>query len=211
MVSHNPDRSSGHGGEATGSMDGCDMTEQFDLDSMRSPPDLVLLGGRDSLDAISDLGRADCARSGGHPLSFVYRRESNVTRAATRLARVKQRNPADVYNEKRRIVIAGFIKDPAEARKWLERYRSVLGPQGYAGLKAELDFFERFGNEFSLRPALDAGESVDFSGIIDGVMTSFDVTTNIDFKKLTKYEPLQSRVGTIRSQCLMAKTSSLST
>lgn len=112
---------------------------------------------------------------------------------AHRVAKAKAANPAAIYNEKRRIVLAGFLKNPHEARKWLDNYKADLGPRGYAGLKAELDFFERYEKELSLRPALDAGESADFSGNIDGQMVSFDVTTNIDYKNLAKYEPMQAR------------------
>jgi hypothetical protein len=87
------------------------------------------------------------------------------------------------------------MKDPAEARKWLEGYRDrhVLDARGYAGLKAELDFFERYEREFGLVPALDVGDSTDFSGTVDGTSRSFDVTTNLNFKNLAKYEPMQIR------------------
>jgi hypothetical protein len=112
-----------------------------------------------------------------------------------RIAKVKARNPIAIFNDTRRTVLSGFMKDSAEARKWLEGYRDrhVLDARGYAGLKAELEFFERYEREFGLVPALDIGDSTDFSGTQDGMSWSFDVTTNINFKNLAKYEPMQIR------------------
>lgn len=109
-----------------------------------------------------------------------------------RLMKAKQANPAAVYNEKRRIVFARYQKDPIEAKKWLEGYRNVLGPTGFTGLSAELEFFERYRRDFELVPALDVGDATDFAGVIDGVMYRIDVTTNLELKKLQSYEPLQA-------------------
>ncbi len=53
----------------------------------------------------------------------------------------KARNPAEVYNEKRQIIIAQMQKDSAVAKTWLDGYRNTLGPAGYAGLKAEVALF----------------------------------------------------------------------
>ncbi len=114
-----------------------------------------------------------------------------MNRITHRIAKAKARNPAEIYNEKRRIVITEFMKDPVEARKWLDGYRNTLGPKGYVGLKAELDFFEKYVDEFGLVPTLDAGNSTDFAGTVDNATRCFDVTTNIKFKKLGKYEPMQ--------------------
>jgi len=48
----------------------------------------------------------------------------------------KARNPAEIYNEKRRIIFAQMQKDPDVAKAWLDGYRDTLGPAGYAGLNA---------------------------------------------------------------------------
>src|SRR3990167_595906 len=109
-----------------------------------------------------------------------------------RFAGAKAANPAEIYNTKRRIILSRFGKDPAEARRWLEGYRKALGPKGYAGLDAELRFFETFRREMKLVPSLDVGDATDFAGSIDGRMHRIDVTTNLDFKRLETYEPLQA-------------------
>lgn len=103
----------------------------------------------------------------------------------------KARNPAEVYNEKRRIIMAQMQKDSAVAKTWLDGYRYTLGPAGYAGLKAEVDFFEQNCKPLNLVVAADIGDATDFVGVVDGVMHRIDVTTNIAFKRLTSYEPLQ--------------------
>lgn len=110
-----------------------------------------------------------------------------------RINQAKARNPAEVYNEKRRIIFSTHNKDPARARTYLETYRDALGAKGYAGLNAELTFFERFRSDLQLVPALDAGDATDFSAVIDGKMYRIDVTTNLDYKQLGSYEPLQAR------------------
>jgi len=103
----------------------------------------------------------------------------------------KARNPAEVYNEKRRIIMAQMQKDSAVAKAWLYGYRNMLGPAGYAGLKAEVAFFEQNRKPLNLVVAADIGDATDFVGVVDGVMHRIDVTTNIAFKRLASYEPLQ--------------------
>lgn len=103
----------------------------------------------------------------------------------------KARDPAEVYNEKRRIIFAQMHKDPTIAKTWLDSYRNTLGPRGYAGLKAEVAFFEQHRKDLNLAVAADIGDATDFVGVVDGVMHRIDVTTNIAFKRLTSYEPLQ--------------------
>jgi len=104
----------------------------------------------------------------------------------------KSKNPAQIYNEKRRIVMSKLVTDPATARQWLDGYKKTLGPQRYAGLKAELEFFERYRKEYQLTPALDVGDATDFTGEIDRKYHRIDVTTNVAFKKLGTYEPFQA-------------------
>lgn len=103
----------------------------------------------------------------------------------------KARDPAEVYNEKRRIIFAQMLKDPAVAKIWLDGYRKTLGPTGYAGLKAEVAFFEQHRKDLNLVVAADIGDATDFVGVVDGVIHRIDVTTNIAFKRLASYEPLQ--------------------
>lgn len=103
----------------------------------------------------------------------------------------RARNPAEIYNEKRRIIFAQMLKDPAVAKQWLETYRTTLGPRGYAGLAAEVAFFEQHSKDMNLVVTADIGDATDFVGVIDGQLHRIDVTTNVGFKRLAAYEPLQ--------------------
>lgn len=104
----------------------------------------------------------------------------------------RQRNPAQIYNDKRRIVMSKMMTDPAKAREWLDGYKNDLGSRGHAGLNAELEFFDRYRRDYQLTPALDVGDATDFTGEIDGRLHRIDVTANIDFKKLSTYERFQA-------------------
>lgn len=99
---------------------------------------------------------------------------------------------AENYNKIRRIIFS-TVHNPAKgftcAYDYLEGYRANLGPRGYLGLKAELDFYKRYSREFSLTVAGDMGEHADFSGSYDSSPTRFDVTTNITVKDFSDYEP----------------------
>jgi len=100
---------------------------------------------------------------------------------------------AENYNNIRRIIFS-TANNPAKgfqlAHEWLDStYKVKLGPKGYSGLKAELNFYQRHGQEFKLTVAGDMGEHADFSGMYGSSATRFDVTTNIDYKKFTEYEP----------------------
>jgi hypothetical protein len=109
-----------------------------------------------------------------------------------KIIQAKAKNPAEIYNEKRRIVFSTLNKDPAKARTYLDGYCKILGAKGYKGLDAELRFFEQYRGKLQLVPSLDAGDATDFSAVIDGRMHRIDVTTNLDYKKLAAYEPLQA-------------------
>ncbi len=102
-------------------------------------------------------------------------------------------NPAKIYSEKRKIVFSTFHKDPEKAYEYLMGYRKVLGPKGFAGLKAEFEFYKNYDSEFNLTLSLDAGDHTDFSGIVDNKPFRIDVTTNENFKKLSDYEPFQKK------------------
>lgn len=78
---------------------------------------------------------------------------------------------AETYNRIRRILFS-TVHNPqqgmAKAREYLERYKKRLGPNGYVGLKAELEFYERHRGDFALTVAADVGEHADFSGVLSG-------------------------------------------
>lgn len=103
----------------------------------------------------------------------------------------KAQNPVEIYTRTRRIIFAQMLKDPGEAKRWLEGYRQTLGPTGYVGLRTEVAFFEQHRSDFDLVLAADVGDATDFVGVIDGAMHRIDVTTNAAFKRLKSYEPLQ--------------------
>jgi len=89
---------------------------------------------------------------------------------------------AENYNNIRRIIFS-TANNPAKgfqlAHEWLDStYKVKLGPKGYSGLKAELNFYQRHGQEFKLTVAGDMGEHADFSGMYGSSATRFDVTTN---------------------------------
>ncbi len=76
------------------------------------------------------------------------------------------------------------------ANEWLEKtYKKQLSFPSYLGMKAELRFYEQCRREFHLTVAGDMGEHADFSGLYGREATRFDVTTNLDFKKFSDYEP----------------------
>lgn len=100
---------------------------------------------------------------------------------------------AATYNNIRRIIFS-TAHDPqrgfAVARHWLESsYRKQLGPLGFSGLMAELNFYERHRKEYFLTVAGDMGEHADFAGLYRGSAARFDVTTNLAFKRFKDYEP----------------------
>ncbi|MFY0572931.1 hypothetical protein ACN28E_55145 [Archangium lansingense] len=99
---------------------------------------------------------------------------------------------AETYNRIRRILFS-TVHNPqqgmAKAREYLERYKKRLGPNGYVGLKAELEFYERHRGDFALTVAADVGEHADFSGVLSGKACRFDVTTTLRYKKWDTYEP----------------------
>lgn len=101
-------------------------------------------------------------------------------------------HPAEQYNKIRRIVFSG-ANDPKHgfetAWNWLEGYRSKLDNRGYAGLCAELAFYQKHSRDFCLTVAGDMGEHADFAGMFDGKPARFDVTTNINYKSFSTYQP----------------------
>lgn len=96
---------------------------------------------------------------------------------------------AQIYNEKRRIVFCTYHgKGRDLALQYLEGYRNVLGAAGYTGLRAEIEFYDKFKKEFNLTVAGDMGEHADFAGLYGRQPVRFDVTTNLNSKELKTYE-----------------------
>jgi hypothetical protein len=104
-------------------------------------------------------------------------------------------NSADYYNKVKSIVFSILNRDGTlEAYKMLDNYRPKLLIPSWYGLKAELDFYTKNKDKFVLDPTFDYGIKCDFSGNIDGVNNCrIGVTTNLDFKKLEDYEPIQKK------------------
>lgn len=100
---------------------------------------------------------------------------------------------AETYNNIRRILFSAANnpnKGFTVAYDWLEEtYRKKLDPLGYRGIFAELKFYERHRKDFCLTVAGDMGEHADFAGMFGNSPARFDVTTNIDFKQFSDYEP----------------------
>lgn len=105
-------------------------------------------------------------------------------------------HPAETYNKVKGIVFSIFARDGYEAAlKSIEKNRWQLDTRGYTGLKAEVSFFHRNMESLQLTPAWDYGIKCDFSGMFDGRMCRFDVTTNLDVKKLSDYESIQKKTS----------------
>lgn len=104
-------------------------------------------------------------------------------------------HPADYYNKTKNIIFSIYNKDGATAAyKMLDNYRDHLITPSWYGLKAELDFYINNKDRFTLDPVLDFGLKCDFTGNIDGINNCrLDVTTNINFKNLKDYEPIQKK------------------
>ena len=100
-------------------------------------------------------------------------------------------HPAEKYNSIRRIIFSCVHKHGFdEALKWLEStYRPQLNQNHYCGLKAELTFYREYRKELQLTVAGDMGEHADFSGLYQGQICRFDVTTNLAYKDFSIYEP----------------------
>ncbi|KGO91241.1 hypothetical protein [Flavobacterium subsaxonicum] len=102
---------------------------------------------------------------------------------------------AELYNKTKAIVFSILNRDDVlPAYKMLENYRSKLPIQGWYGLKAELDFYTKYKDKYTLDPTFDFGIKCDFSGNIDGDNNCrIDITTNLDYKKLENYDAIQRK------------------
>lgn len=55
------------------------------------------------------------------------------------------------------------------------------------GVDVETRFYHRFRNSLNLVPALDCGDHTDFVGLVDGQLTRYDVTANLQNKTESDY------------------------
>lgn len=106
---------------------------------------------------------------------------------------MKQEHPASIFNNIRHHLFSMYHQSGiTAAENLLYSYflQKSLDRKCYSGLKAELTFYDKYKEEYSLTVAGDTGDHVDFSGIVDGQVTRFDVTTKDGwkFKNFSDYE-----------------------
>ena len=117
-------------------------------------------------------------------------------------------HPAAEYNRIRRILFSTIHKSASgfvTALEWLENYQKSLGPAGYTGLKAEINFYIKNQKNLSLSVGADVGDHTDFIGSMGSKIFRFDVTTNLKYKNLKDYEPLQ-KTQNARYKIVVANT-----
>lgn len=116
-------------------------------------------------------------------------------------------HPAEEYNKIKNMTFSILNKNGDQAAYYyLDQQRSVLPITAWFGLRAELDFYIGYKDKYKLTPSLDYGIKCDFSGMIDrGQLCRIDVTTNIEYKKLKDYDPIQQRDGMLYKIVVMNK------
>lgn len=104
-------------------------------------------------------------------------------------------NSASYYNQCRHHVFSTYNKYGTEkAYECLYSYKDHMLYPAWIGLKAELDFYTRNKDGYMLDISADCGNKCDFIGNIEGCnQCRIDVTTNIKFKDLEDYEPIQKK------------------
>ena len=104
-------------------------------------------------------------------------------------------HPASVYNTIKGMVFSIFqSRGITAAMKFLHYKQSELPYPAWVGLKAELQFYNKYQEAFVLDPIWDFGIKADFTGNIDDCNNCrIDVTTNIEFKKLSTYTSIQRK------------------
>lgn len=113
---------------------------------------------------------------------------------------------AENFNRIRRILYSTMHnpkKGYAAAIDYLEGYKKSLGYKGYKGLKTELNFYNKNQINLNLIVAADVADHTDFSGVIDKKPFRIDVTSNLNYKELKTYEPLQ-RISEARYKIILA-------
>jgi len=104
-------------------------------------------------------------------------------------------HPADLYNQVKGIVFSILNRDgDLAAYKALDNSQSKLPLNAWYGLKAELDFYTKYKDKYTLDPIFDYGIKCDFTGNIEGDNNCrVDITTNLNFKKLEQYDAIQRK------------------
>lgn len=74
-----------------------------------------------------------------------------------------------------------------------DRVKFNYSLQDYTGLLSELIFLEHHHDDMDLTPTLDCGDHCDFRGFYEQSQARFDVTSNLDYKKLKDFEPFQKK------------------
>jgi hypothetical protein len=103
-------------------------------------------------------------------------------------------HPAEVYRSLRAKFFAIASKHSFKTAFYVlekETEEGKIDPLSFKGLLGELIFAKDNGNSLDLIPTLDAGDHCDFVGQMKGGLARFDVTTNLDVKQLSTYEPYQ--------------------
>lgn len=102
------------------------------------------------------------------------------------MANNSSNNGANEYNRIKAIVFSTYHnKGINKALEYLEGYkkRVTIDNRDYRGLKAEINFYNKYRTELVLDPIWDYGIKCDFVGNIEGSYNvRLDVTTNLDFK-----------------------------
>lgn len=106
-------------------------------------------------------------------------------------------HPAKVYNAIKEELFSIYNgKGTAEAFRFLNSKTNALPVSAWIGLKAEMQFYDKYKGQFMLDPLLDFGIKADFTGNFYGCPNCrIDVTTNIEYKRLADYFPIQKKDG----------------
>jgi len=104
-------------------------------------------------------------------------------------------NPAEIYNTcKAKLFSLYNSRGDVHAFNYLDACKKELVLPAWTGLKAELLFYHNYRKTFTLDPLWDYGIKADFTGDIDGCNhCRIDVTTNIRYKHLRDYQPIQQK------------------
>lgn len=105
-------------------------------------------------------------------------------------------HPANTYRNNRAKYFSIAQKHDFKTAYYIlekDREKFEFNPQEYTGLLSELIFLEIHLDEMDLSPTLDYGDHCDFRGMYQETQARFDVTSNLNFKKLEDFEPFQKK------------------
>lgn len=110
-----------------------------------------------------------------------------------------EKNDANEYNRIKAIIFSTYHnKGISTALSWLDGYyqREAIDYKNYIGLKAEVNFFNKYREELVLDPIWDYGIKCDFVGNIeDSNNVRLDVTTNLSYKSKDALFNLKQKTG----------------